>query len=57
MKLIKPDLNVLLTAAHRRWIETRDPKDGDRFAALVAEMTLNPRPQSPQVTESVDQKE
>lgn len=28
----------LLTSFHRRWIETRDPKDGDRFALLVAEL-------------------
>jgi len=29
----------LLTALHRRWIETRDPRDQDRFAFFVAEMT------------------
>lgn len=46
MKIVQPDLNMLLTQAHRRWIETRDPKDGDRFAAIVAEMTRNPRPPS-----------
>jgi hypothetical protein len=25
----------LLTALHRRWIESRDPADGDRFAFMV----------------------
>jgi len=29
----------LLTALHRRWIETRDPKDGDRFSVFLAELT------------------
>jgi hypothetical protein len=29
----------LLTALHRRWIETRDPEDGDRFAFYLAELT------------------
>jgi hypothetical protein len=28
----------LLTALHRRWIETRDPKDGDRFAMFLDEL-------------------
>lgn len=28
----------LLTSLHRRWIETRSPADGDRFAFLVAEL-------------------
>jgi hypothetical protein len=39
MKIVEPDATELLTQAHRRWIETRDPKDGDRFAALVAALT------------------
>lgn len=34
-----PVENELLTALHRRWIETRDPKDGDRFAFLLSDMT------------------
>jgi hypothetical protein len=29
----------LLTALHRRWIESRDPRDGDRFAFYVTELT------------------
>lgn len=29
----------LLIALHRRWLETRDPRDGDRFAFFLAEMT------------------
>jgi hypothetical protein len=28
----------LLTQLHRCWIETRDPRDGDRFSFLVAEL-------------------
>lgn len=28
----------LLTQLHRRWLETRDPRDGDRFAFLVVEL-------------------
>jgi hypothetical protein len=32
VKLGKPDYSELLKQKHRRWIETRDPKDGDRFA-------------------------
>jgi hypothetical protein len=28
----------LLTQLHRRWLETRDPKDGDRFSFMVAEL-------------------
>jgi hypothetical protein len=35
MKLVEPDYSELMKQAHRRWIETRDPKDGDRFADLV----------------------
>jgi hypothetical protein len=35
MRLIPPDYSELLHQAHRRWMETRDPKDGDRFAELV----------------------
>jgi hypothetical protein len=31
--------NELLTVLHRRWIETRDPKDGDRFVFFVEELT------------------
>lgn len=27
--------STLLVQAHRRWIETRDPKDGDNFSKLV----------------------
>lgn len=39
MKIVEPDLDQLLILAHRRWIETRDPKDGDRFAMLAAELS------------------
>jgi hypothetical protein len=39
MKLVEPDVHELLLQAHRRWIETRDPKDADRFALLVAKLT------------------
>lgn len=31
----------LLTALHRRWIETRDPKDGDRFSFFLTELVKN----------------
>lgn len=33
-----PTESELLTALHRRWIETRDPKDGDRFSLFLSEM-------------------
>lgn len=35
MKVVEPNWNQLLVETHRRWIETRDPKDGDRFADIV----------------------
>jgi hypothetical protein len=43
MKLVEPDYHVLLMLAHRHWIETRDPKDGDKFAALVASLAVHPQ--------------
>jgi len=30
--------HTLLVEAHRQWIKTREPKDGDRFAALVTSL-------------------
>lgn len=35
MRIVETDYDELIKQAHRRWIETRDPKDGDRFAAVV----------------------
>lgn len=35
MNLVEPDYSELLKQAHLRWIKTRDPKDGDRFADLI----------------------
>lgn len=35
MKIAEPNWRQLLVETHRRWIETRDPKDGDRFAVVV----------------------
>jgi hypothetical protein len=35
LKIIEPDYDYLMKMAHRRWIETRDPKDGDKFAEIV----------------------
>lgn len=35
MRVVEPNYIELLKQAHRRWIETRDPRDGDRFADLV----------------------
>jgi hypothetical protein len=44
MKIVEADVHELLTQAHRRWIETRDPKDGNRFAALVWRLSAVSRP-------------
>lgn len=33
---MKPNWTQLLVETNRRWIETRDSKDGDRFADVVA---------------------
>jgi hypothetical protein len=35
---VTPTESELLTSLHRIWIETRNPKDGDRFAKLIAEL-------------------
>jgi hypothetical protein len=43
MRLVEPDYSELLKQAHRRWMETRDPKDGDRFADLVLRLAKENR--------------
>jgi hypothetical protein len=35
MKIVEADYDELIKQAHRRWMETRDARDGDRFAAVV----------------------
>jgi hypothetical protein len=35
MKIVEPNYDLLIQEAHRRWIQTRDPRDGDRFAHII----------------------